>query len=56
MTDLCRECKQPLMEIDNRGQLLKGCATCNLWWPVGAGMGIKVSVEDLAVLRALRKG
>ena len=25
------QCKQPLIEIDNRGERLKGCLTCNLW-------------------------
>ena len=28
----CRECKRPLTEVDNRGELLKGCMTCNIWW------------------------
>ena len=36
MTDHCRECKQPLGEIDNRGQHLHGCMTCNIWWTVTA--------------------
>jgi hypothetical protein len=26
----CRECKGTLTEIDNRGQLLRGCMTCNI--------------------------
>jgi hypothetical protein len=25
----CNQCKQPLIEIDNRGERLKGCLTCN---------------------------
>ena len=27
----CNQCKQPLIEIDNRGERLKGCLACNLW-------------------------
>jgi hypothetical protein len=27
----CNQCKQPLIEIDNRVERLKGCLTCNLW-------------------------
>jgi hypothetical protein len=27
----CIECKQPLIEVDNRGQHLVGCLTCNEW-------------------------
>jgi len=27
----CHHCGQPLIEIDNRGQRLSGCLTCNLW-------------------------
>ena len=30
--DDCRECKQPLTELDNGGQYLRGCLTCNIWW------------------------
>jgi len=26
-----KNCRQPLIEIDNRGQRLSGCLTCNLW-------------------------
>ena len=32
MTDACRECKQPLLEIGNRGEHLTGCMACNIWW------------------------
>jgi hypothetical protein len=28
MTDDCRECKQPLAKIDNRGPRLTGCIAC----------------------------
>ena len=29
--DRCHNCGQELVEIDNRGQRLNGCITCNLW-------------------------
>jgi len=29
--DRCHNCGQELVEIDNRGQRLTGCITCNLW-------------------------
>ena len=32
MTGDCRECKQPLLEIGNRGEHLTGCMACNIWW------------------------
>src|SRR5262245_44059710 len=31
MTANCTECKQPLIEMDNRGQHLRGCLACNAW-------------------------
>ena len=45
---LCFECKRPLVEIDNRGQRLRGCMTCNIWWSLIGGGAVKLSVEDLA--------
>ena len=27
----CHNCGQPLIEIDNHGERLNGCLTCNLW-------------------------
>ena len=27
----CHNCGQELIEIDNRGERLTGCLTCNLW-------------------------
>ena len=51
---LCFECKRPLVEIDNRGQRLHGCKTCNIWWSLTGGGAVKLSVEDLGALHALR--
>ena len=50
----CTECKQPIIMIDNRGRHLLGCLTCNEWRD-GAGNSVKLSVEDLAALHALRR-
>ena len=55
MTNTCRECKQPLLEIDNRGRRLTGCMTCNEWHD-NHGNLVRLSVEDLAALQALRRG
>jgi hypothetical protein len=52
---LCFECKRPLVEIDNRGQRLHGCMTCNIWWSLTGGGAVKLSVEDLAALHAMRR-
>jgi hypothetical protein len=54
MAETCTECKQLLIEIDNRGQRLRGCLTCNKWRD-GQGNQVKLSVEDLAALHALRR-
>ncbi len=52
--DICRECKQPLVEIDNRGDHFTGCMTCNIWWSA-EGEKIRLSEEDLRALHALRR-
>jgi hypothetical protein len=49
----CPECKQQLVEIDNRGHHLRGCLTCNIWWSVSGGTQVKLSVEDLHALQQL---
>jgi hypothetical protein len=55
MAETCKECGQPLMMIDNRGRHLLGCLSCNEWSD-SAGNLVKLSVEDLAALHALRRG
>jgi hypothetical protein len=49
----CNQCKQPLIEIDNRGERLKGCLTCNLWSTVDRKLWKWLSEEDLRALHAL---
>ena len=55
MTATCTECKQPLAEIDNGGQILAGCITCNLWRDQDGNV-VRLSVEDLSALHAFRRG
>jgi hypothetical protein len=55
MTERCHVCKQPLIEIDNRGQRLTGCMTCNIWWSLTGGGAVKLSVEDLYALQQLKQ-
>ena len=47
------KCKQPLIEIDNRGERLKGCLACNLWSTVDRKLWKRLSKEDLRALHAL---
>jgi hypothetical protein len=50
----CNHCKMPLIEIDNRGERLIGCLTCNLWSGSDAEKWKRLSEEDLAALHRLR--
>jgi hypothetical protein len=54
MAEMCKECRQPLMMIDDRSRHLLGCLSCNEWSD-SAGNVVKLSVEDLAALHALQK-
>ena len=46
MIENCIQCKQPLIEVDNRGKRLVGCLTCNEWLD-DEGNLTKLSVEGL---------
>ena len=52
----CHNCGQGLIEIDNRGERLTGCLTCNLWSGGDVKGWIRLSVEDLRALHLLRHG
>jgi hypothetical protein len=41
------------MEVDNRGQYLRGCLNCNEWRD-REGNAVELSRDDLAALQALR--
>ena len=45
--------QHPLIVIDNRGEHLVGCLSCNLWCDRD-GNAVRLSEEDLAALQALR--
>ena len=49
-----KNCRQPLIEIDNRGQRLGGCLTCNLWAAGKSAQWIRLNEEDLRALYLLR--
>jgi hypothetical protein len=51
---VCFECKHPLTEIDNYGQWLRGCMTCNIWWSL-KGAKVRLLEEDIYALRQLRQ-
>ena len=38
-SERCNQCDQALIKIDNRGEQLVGCLTCNLWAPPSASVG-----------------
>lgn len=52
----CRHCKMPLIEIDNHGERLVGCPTCNLWSAGDDKKWRRLCEEDLAALYLLRHG
>jgi hypothetical protein len=52
--EICRECKRPLIEVDNRRQHLRGCLICNEWRD-DQGNVVKLSAEDVMALHALRR-
>jgi hypothetical protein len=51
----CNQCKQPLTEIENRGQRLTGCLTCNLWATEGGKSWKRLCEEDLRALHLLAR-
>jgi hypothetical protein len=54
--DRCHNCDRELIEVDNRGQRLVGCLTCNLWLSPSATGWIRLSEEDLHALHTLHPG
>jgi hypothetical protein len=54
MPEACTECRQPLIEIDNRRQRLRGCMTCNEWYD-DKGNLIRLPLENLSALHARRR-
>jgi hypothetical protein len=56
MGETCSQCGQQLIAIDNRGECLIGCLTCNLWANRENTRWIRLSEEDLRALHTLRHG
>lgn len=54
-TARCNQCKEVLIEIDNRGERLTGCLTCNLWSAADGKRWKRLSEEDLRALHHLRR-
>jgi hypothetical protein len=50
----CNQCHQPLTDIDNFGQRLRGCLTCNLWAALDGERWVRLSEADLRSLHLLR--
>jgi hypothetical protein len=48
----CNHCKQALIEIDNRGERLTGCLSCNLWAADNSKGWKQLSEADLRALHA----
>ena len=55
-SERCNQCDQALIKIDNRGEQLVGCLTCNLWAAAERERWIRLSEEDLRALHQLRHG
>jgi hypothetical protein len=53
MPGTCHECKQPLIEVDNRRRHLIGCLMCNRWTDRDGNVW-ELSQKDLVALYALR--
>jgi hypothetical protein len=54
-TVCCNQCTQPLAEIDNHGERLTGCLTCNLWSAAEGKRWRRLSEEDLRELHLLTR-
>lgn len=52
MPDTCHDCKQSLIEVDNRRRHLVGCLICNHWTD-REGNVVELSEKDLVALYAL---
>ena len=52
----CNQCGQEFVEIDNRGERLVGCLTCNLWAALGSTRWIRLNEEEMRALHQLRHG
>jgi len=49
----CKQCDQPLVEIDHWGERLTGCPTCNRW-QASTGEWCRLAPDDIVALRELK--
>lgn len=49
----CKQCNQPLVEIDHWGERLTGCPKCNRW-KASTGEWCRLAPDDIMALRALK--
>jgi len=49
----CKQCDQPLVEIDHWGECLTGCPKCNRW-QTSDGEWCRLAPDDIMALRALK--
>jgi hypothetical protein len=52
----CKQCNQPLVELDNYGERLVGCIKCNRWTWRGGKQLIELPEPDLEALKAVPSG
>jgi hypothetical protein len=48
----CKQCDQPILEIDHWGERPTGCPTCNRW-QAATGEWCRLAPDDIMALRAL---
>ena len=49
----CKQCEQPLVEIDHYGERLTGCPNCNRW-QAATGEWCRLAADDIIALRAIK--
>src|SRR5207249_7484769 len=49
----CKQCDQPLVEIDHWGERLTDCPICNRW-QASTGEWCRLAPDDITALRALK--
>jgi hypothetical protein len=52
MPSRCKQCDQPLVEIDHWGERLTGYPKCNRW-QASTGESCRLAPDDIVALRAL---
>jgi hypothetical protein len=50
----CKRCHNTLIEVDDGGTLFVGCLTCNSWRSRDGFRWVKLSEDDVEVLRKIR--